>query len=80
MNTQILHNIEYRNIFKTDSVLPYFTKLPHLDLLTIQQTKNTVRCCNVCRGQRIVAVNAPYRGEVTYVRCMKCNGAGVVHD
>lgn len=80
MSENIYREVQSKDVHSLQSLLPFYRRIPSLDDLTIQQTANTIRVCNLCRGGRTIAVKSQHRGTITYSKCMKCNGAGTVYD
>ena len=59
---------------------PLYTKIPRLENLNTSKVLNSIVCCRVCRGQRLVAVKSDSVKTFTYTKCFLCNGTGVMSN
>ncbi len=57
---------------------PFFRRLPRLQDLKIQNPTNSVVCCRLCRGERLVAVESSIFHQYRFKNCYICNGDGEI--
>ncbi len=57
---------------------PYFKQLPRLQDMKIANPINSIVCCRLCRGTRLVAIESSIFHQYTFKKCYICNGTGVM--
>ena len=57
---------------------PLFKRLPQLFDMKISNPINSIVCCRLCRGTRLVAVESSIFHQYSFKKCYICNGTGVM--
>ena len=57
---------------------PLFKRLPRLHDMKISNPINSIVCCRLCRGTRLVAVESSIFHQYSFKKCYMCNGTGVM--
>ncbi len=55
---------------------PFYRQLPSLARMKITDLMNSVVCCRLCRGTRLVATESSVFHTYTFKKCPVCNGTG----
>jgi len=69
------------DIVKTINSMKYYHKeiLP-IENLKLNQVRDTIVVCRVCRGERVIAVKSPVSHTFTFTKCYYCNGLGTMSN
>ena len=54
--------------------------MPDLRTIPLSGVLDSIVCCRVCRGERLVAVKSDHTNKFTYTKCPMCEGLGTMSN
>jgi len=69
---------ETRIVKGINELKQYRRELPSLARMNITNLENSVVCCRLCRGTRLIATESSVFHSYTFKKCYICNGTGVM--
>ena len=69
---------ETRIVKGINELKQYRREMPSLARMNVTNIENSIVCCRLCRGTRLIATESSVFHSYTFKKCYICNGTGVM--